>query len=303
MSASHKPTCVIATTTVEPSDLRAKSSISDSDLAERKSTPNFNANLETINECGNQSANWIQLLKNEKLWIRLLIIFIIQFLSILSLAFAYGQIYELELNNYWCDRKTIEEIRNHSVEIGSQTGEDDSCWQTKDFVTNDTALWDNYGGYQYKPISNTEANTKCGAFYTLFILYLFIVIYSVSSLIIDAFRYKQGTLGKFQYVKQMKKQNILTYPSTYTSSSCIAQISQYWNRFQYWYKHILLPPDSGKWCLLMICRDIFEITLQIQALLLYNGTNLFDKNDVYLANEPKYIKVFAVFLFLNGVSS
>ena len=57
--------------------------------------------------------------------------------------------------------------------------------------------------------------------------------------------------------------------------------------------------DTGKWCLLMIFREIFEISLQTQALLIYNGTNIFDKNNVYLANEPRYIKVFAIFLFSN----
>ena len=33
--------------------------------------------------------------------------------------------------DYWCPLKTLEEIRQHSIEIGSNIGTNEGCWATK----------------------------------------------------------------------------------------------------------------------------------------------------------------------------
>ena len=55
--------------------------------------------------------------------------------------------------------------------------------------------------------------------------------------------------------------------------------------------------------LLKVIGEIFEILTQTVALWAYNGTILFiETSTLYLAIEPKFIKLFVTFLFLNCIS-
>ena len=60
--------------------------------------------------------------------------------------------------------------------------------------------------------------------------------------------------------------------------------------------------ETGKWIILKVFGQVFEILIQWQALWAYNGTPIINKDSVYLAIEEKFTIVFTVFQFLNCIS-
>ena len=73
----------------------------------------------------------IHLITNKLFCARIIIFLITVILLLLTLCYAFGQILTVELSDFWCKPTTLEEVRAHSKEIGSNVGEYNSCWNTK----------------------------------------------------------------------------------------------------------------------------------------------------------------------------
>ena len=74
----------------------------------------------------------------------------------------------------------------------------------------------------------------------------------------------------------------------------VKAIRETWNKY--------FQVDSGLWCAKKLAIEIFEIVVQTVALLYYNGYILLSSGDeVTLAYQPKYIKLFAIFLSMNCI--
>ena len=82
----------------------------------------------------------IVFIKNELLWSRVVIIVFTTFMSLLCLFYSIGQIVSLTIDNYWCQKRTLQEIRIHSKENDLPYGSDD-CWSSKDFTVNLQSLF------------------------------------------------------------------------------------------------------------------------------------------------------------------
>ena len=67
-------------------------------------------------------------------FVSLFIIFLCWFLTFIAGLYAVGQITQLELSNYFCPKKSLSEIREHSIEFGLNHGTDEGCWKTKRFA-------------------------------------------------------------------------------------------------------------------------------------------------------------------------
>ena len=51
------------------------------------------------------------------------------------MTYTIGQILKLILSNYFCPKRTIEEIHQHSIDNNLQYGEQNhTCWSAKDFT-------------------------------------------------------------------------------------------------------------------------------------------------------------------------
>ena len=64
--------------------------------------------------------------------------------------------------------------------------------------------------------------------------------------------------------------------------------------------------DTTGWIIFKFIGDIFEILLQSNALLFYNGYNIFDPNhdnQIYQANKPQFIKLFTEIIAFNAFGS
>ena len=56
------------------------------------------------------------------------------FLSCVCSFYGYGQITSLSLNNYWCEKKSLTEIYQHSYDYNLSHGTNDGCWKSKQFT-------------------------------------------------------------------------------------------------------------------------------------------------------------------------
>ena len=50
------------------------------------------------------------------------------------MLYAFGQISELILSNYWCQGVEIDTIHQHSIEYGLNHGTSEGCWRSKQFT-------------------------------------------------------------------------------------------------------------------------------------------------------------------------
>ena len=130
-------------------------------------------------------------------------------------------------------------------------------------------------------------------FSLLTILSIIIIIYCIILLIIDIINHRKGTIGL-----SIKSQEIIIKHNANLPDTIISKIYELITKISKWY-HIQFGLDTGLWVIVKICFEIIEILLQSQALLLYNGVYIFDRNDVYLAYDSGYIIAFATVLCLN----
>eukprot|EP01084_Bolivina_argentea_P188642 324679_1 len=241
----------------------------------------------------NKTAICVQTLSNELIYTRIMILFVTIFMLILCISYSIGQVSSIQLSNYWCKPKTLEEIRQHSKDNNLQHGQDLACWSVG-FEVDSTHLWSNTS-YSQKMIISPLSIVKCLCFSILSLLYVCVIIYYLWTLIKDINNIINGT-----YHKKKGKQKKSLANASICDSYLILKLTK--NIFL-WYKKTF-QVDTGFWCLLVILREFMEIFIQSQALLLYNGTSslLINDSDVHLANEPKFIKLFAVFLSLNSIT-
>ena len=74
----------------------------------------------------------------------------------------------------------------------------------------------------------------------------------------------------------------------------------YWSYID-WYKHYF-GEDTRNWFVMLFIRELVEIIVQIIAVYNYNGTNIFDNNQIILAAKPSHVKLFAILLCSNSIS-
>eukprot|EP01084_Bolivina_argentea_P013130 24602_1 len=265
----------------------------------------------------------VHILRDFLFWIRIFILILSIFLLLLSTSYCIAQLLEVKLDIITeCENpKTLEEIWAHSyqaslgngaVEINAQSQHGhstESCWTTKKIDINTDQLW-----YSNKYIHNWKqtVNAQCVLFGLLSIYLLVIIFYNTITLIIDIVYITKGRLhtksvlyGK--YMRSLKKS--APKISNKPSSKKEAKFARNWSKFTkcYWttyYKYFV--NDTFGWIILKFTSEFTEFILQSQALLLYNGYYLFDRNNengVYLAEKPQFIIIFAAILFFNCFGS
>eukprot|EP01083_Nonionella_stella_P084950 235247_1 len=233
----------------------------------------------------------VLLLKNELFYARIIVLLVTIFLLLVSILYAIGQVTSLQISNYWCDSYTLEEVHQHSRDVGANRGWFNSCWRTKINQVDPVALWTDKV-YTQKPDQSLASTIKCLGFMVLALLFLCCIVYYSWMLIKDVKRFIKNEFIKPKPV-QKNTNTIDTIRLTILDSNrCLRKMKN---------AHVC-PRDSGKWCLLKVLQEFMEIGLQSQALLLYNGSNssvFISKHDVLLAHEAKFIKLFAACLFVN----
>ena len=108
-------------------------------LADEEIQSSISAQLQYTSKASNhtQPPSYLKLFTNELFISRIIIFLLTIFMFLLSVSYTFGQILSVELTDFWCKRVTLSDIRDHSAEINSNTGETrGSCWSTKQHVVN-----------------------------------------------------------------------------------------------------------------------------------------------------------------------
>ena len=98
--------------------------------------PDFDSkvNIDQISSQSKMTYSIKTFLKNEYFYARLIIIAVTMFLLSLSISYAIGNLLSLDLANISCDKKTEEEILQHSKENNLNGGDVNGCWRSKGFT-------------------------------------------------------------------------------------------------------------------------------------------------------------------------
>eukprot|EP01083_Nonionella_stella_P197949 727284_1 len=244
-----------------------------------------------------KALNHIQyrLMHSSLFWIRICILMLSAVLIVLSLSHALGAISTTELILIRkCEPYELQEIWDNSNDINSATGVpgSDTCWKTNTLsVDVDTAYEMNTYRYQFIDFqTDMFAVSQCIIFSILTLCSFCIFIYGVYMLISDVLAIKQQRL----YVQSSKFRHLLHIKKVLNSKpSRKSELNQVYNRW--------CGTDTNGYIARMIAMQLFDVIFQTFALLLYNGYNIWNRGDVYLAHKPPFIYLFVCFLSFNCI--
>ena len=83
------------------------------------------------------------------------------FLSAVCGIYGFGQITQLNVSNYWCDKKDIETIYNYHNQSNINNGTNKGCWKSKQFTVDQNALFDTTTTYETAPDISFENVVRC----------------------------------------------------------------------------------------------------------------------------------------------
>eukprot|EP01084_Bolivina_argentea_P149276 260785_1 len=238
------------------------------------------------------------------------------FFAALSCIYGIGQLYLLQLSDFWCDPNTnytLPEIRQYNRLHNNEYGDELSCYQThaivdfyKLFSIDTTASYS----------SKLDINTKNTIFCVIYIIVAF--LYTILS-IVDIIRCIKNCIKPPDPNKkknEKKKQSDLNANQHNTAAeqdmedSKISKTKFVINKCKY-LKDLYqasMSMDTSVWVMKKIFSECFEIFIQTTVLFNYGGTSissaLFNdtKNDKLILSEiPFIIKLFAAIIMCNGI--
>eukprot|EP01083_Nonionella_stella_P032660 89381_1 len=256
-----------------------------------------------------------QFLSHTEIIGRILLFILNVLVLLLSTLYCMGQWYGSTLDLVIpCEGKSIEDIWAHSYDAGlmangevqmneaSQWGiTSDPCFTTHKLSTNTKPLW--YSNlYAPYPVDR-PMNLESIAFALLIGCCFGIIVYNIYTLVHDFKHASRKTLHQTSKLYEyFIKHQTNTSNQKPMIDSRFQRIIRYLNAL--WSKY--MANDTTGWVIRVIVSEIVEITIQTQALLLYNGYNVLDphnKRDIYRANNSDFIVIFAAILAFNCVVS
>ena len=241
-------------------------------------------------------------------------------LCAIASLYATGSLVTLEATNFFCPSYTLEEIRQYNFEHGNEQGSSDSCLRIERQGINLNVLLDtNHNIFTGTIRSDSldfiayfEALLYFAAAFILFIctLYqtyflIYDTVYAIYSAIFDETKNKRisGVLAKLH----KHRRNGSGQHARSSNISDLVKDFYHWCYRKYkklYQKHVepFYYVDS-KWRMLsIIAREWFEVGIQVYALLLYGGINVFDLEANVLSQEPHIIETFSVIVALNCIT-
>eukprot|EP01083_Nonionella_stella_P295451 1004179_1 len=236
-----------------------------------------------------------RLMYSAHFWIRIFILILNVILFVLSLSYAFGAVSSTELVLIQqCPGYSLETIWNHSQDIHSSTGVQDPCWSTSTIAIDQTNAYES-NRYRYNPIHNDLAIVQCIVFSLFTFCCASVLIYGLYSLISDIIAVHQQCL--YQKSRKFKRNHSGLRRSSITDPhSATGLLSMIRSKYDLYF-----GLDKNGAILKMILMETVEIVMQSFALLLYNGYNVFDPNEVVLAYKPQFIYLFVSILSLNCI--
>eukprot|EP01084_Bolivina_argentea_P041130 75909_1 len=273
-----------------------------------KPDPNILNKLNKDAQIAMQNKIQSHLINNPQFWIRICILIVVILLTLLSLSYAFGAVSSTELKVITqCSGYDLQTIWNHNFQQGNQGGGDDKCWRpTTIRVDFNEVFYSN--SYQYQTNNSATAVFQCIIFSLFVCVCLGILIYGGHTLIMDVKAVSQQNL----YTKSvkfhcfMKNLNVASVNAIgkiidihmNNQNENINRINIFFKRWKDKYDEYF-GTDTNGYISRIIAAEILEIIIQTGALSLYNGFNIFDPNNVYLAYQSEFIILFVSILSFN----
>eukprot|EP01083_Nonionella_stella_P243849 849304_1 len=271
---------------------------------------------------------------NRYILIRLLLALLTPFMMLLCVLYAIGQITTLQIPEFLCTNRKIEEIRQHSRDNNLPHGTTSGCWTSKGVKPNPDLLFQNRAyDSQWSDLEESPQDIiKCGLFICTALCLLFCFIYC------QIFLFIQDVI-RFQNNKRliMKKRSTDFDPNSIggpedhetrsrscccrnqdtidekedhkpSSRSCNcchklmnAKIIKCIKRIPSWYKRTFQDDRPG-WIIKHFAIESCEIVLQTLALFQYAGVQFQSGKNDNLAEEYQYVLLLGIMIGMNAIT-
>ena len=262
------------------------------------------------------------------------------FLGIICILYGFGQINELVLSNYWCDKKDLDTIRQHSIEFQLNQGTSEGCWKSTQFTVDTSALFESSRAYSTTPNFQTLNIIKCAIWLLYGIWFIWMASVFISHFLshtICGNIWCKSTNSENQNVTEIELADVISSktrskitqgkisqphvsPTTTGSvrrkssfraccpccfclphnNKVLEYIGDTYFLYLTWYR-THFGEDTRNWFILLSLRELMEITLQTFAAYQYNGLNIVSPNEVLLAFHPNEVKLFCLLLCINCI--
>eukprot|EP01084_Bolivina_argentea_P025857 48093_1 len=229
------------------------------------------------------------------------------FLLMVSCFYAFGQVSTLEVENFFCPEISLNEVHEHSIQYGLNKGADEStCYKTKYFRLDENKLF-HVNQYDVIYILSTLNIVKSSLWCFIVVFNVFLLIAYVILIIIDCHKYsynksvsilQQNNYG-YGYEHEIEDNKSCCKCSKCCNNTCCTKISELYFRYYRWYRKYFGEDQLG-WLIMLVLKEYTEILLQIQALFVYSGYNLFS-NKIELGKRSDVVNFFTIILCSNCV--
>ena len=213
------------------------------------------------------------------------------------LLYGIGQVTSLKIENFFCDSKTMDEIHEHSRMFNATEGIDEGCWKSKGNSIDEKLLF-SVNAYTTEYNGTTWNIIKAVTFIAMTVYSIIVWCYWTFNTVLEIIKYYRNDYYLFRKKLTPNKQASTSNQKDNLCCKCIKKCCD-------------LRRTGLKRCgwdtlpsiLLKFSVELFEILVQMYILFVYNGYNIFDRGNVYLANSENYIISFCVLITLNGIAT
>ena len=249
--------------------------------------------------------------------IRLFVLLVSYFLCIVALLYTIGSIVNIQVTSFFCPIYTKEEVHQHNYENENAQGDSIfSCWYINRQRLNYQAIFSLNSDIFTATIDQENLSTGqiiTAVLYSIVglvlltttLYYTYLWLYDVAVAILSLIKHTEyNPRVKTALVKDRLK--ALSRGKKQQSKSMKKTFFAIWYNLKKWYKTFydkeIYPyfyVDSKFQILSIIVREWIEILIQIYALLLYGGVDVFSTNSNILSQEAHIIVSFTTILSLN----
>eukprot|EP01084_Bolivina_argentea_P224686 379876_1 len=226
--------------------------------------------------------------------LRIFIILITALFMCISIIYAFSWIIEPELNTWFCEPKSLEQIKKHSIQLQLNGGTTDDCWTTSTNKLDLEKLFyaKSYSGYRATWIAY---NFECVMSFVYFILA------SLAAVIMFGYFPKQLQQDWMFDARHWYQTSLMKKKSRTFTVTNYKKLNYLIIHIRHRYKKITAS-DSKTWILITLLTDNCKLILQTLVFFRYGGaqnTTLY--NEINTAETPKYVILFAVYLSLHYI--
>ena len=256
------------------------------------------------------------------------------FLGFICILYGFGQITQIILSNYWCERRDLDEIYEHSYENDLNHGTSEGCWKSKQFTVTSflfvccwcslffflfsfssvfflcfvykqvdtSALFDSASIYSTTSDFSFTNIVACVVWLSYGVVLLWTAATFTSLQLTNKLFELSDTVVMPWANNRTSRAPTRTRANTTSTNSCkcFTLTVRAYSKLNRWFV-LNFGEDTPNWFILLSIREVIEILLQILAAYNYNGYNLLAPEQVVLPYKDSQVMTFCILLSVNCV--